>query len=217
MRGLLIKDTKLLLQQKRFFVLMFIIAIMLNVNGSGTFVISYLTFLCTTVGLSTISYDEFDNGYAFLFTLPVERRTYAREKYIFSIILGVLAWIVGVLVTIPVQMYQKADFVMTDSLVEAVALLPCLFIILSFMIPILLKFGGEKGRTVMLASIGIIFVAVFALVKLNEVLHVDWNKIFCMLPTMSIELILSVAFAAAIVIMAVSVVVSAKIMEKKEF
>ena len=40
MRGLLIKDTKLLLQQKRFFVLMFIIAIMLNVNGSGTFVIS---------------------------------------------------------------------------------------------------------------------------------------------------------------------------------
>lgn len=217
MRGLIVKDAKLLLQQKKFFALMFIIAIMLNLNGNGTFVISYLMFLCTTVGLSTISYDEFDNGYAFLFTLPVGRRMYAREKYVFSIVIGVLSWLVGVLVTIPVQMCQKAEFVLTDSLVEAVILLPCLFIIIAFMIPILLKFGGEKGRTVMLASIGIIFVAAIALVKLNESLHIDWDKIFAMLPTMSIELIMTVAFAMAFIIMVISVMVSGKIMEKKEF
>lgn len=217
MRGLLVKDAKLLLQQKRFFALMFIIAIMLNVNGSGTFVISYLIFLCSTVGLGTISYDEFDNGYAFLFTLPVGRRTYAREKYVFSIMLGAISWLIGVLVTIPFQMYQNADFVLADSLVEAVILLPCLFIILSVMIPILLKFGAEKGRTVMLASIGIVFIAGFALVKLNEALHIDWNRIFWALPTMSVELILAVAFAASLIVMGVSIMVSGKIMEKKEF
>lgn len=208
MRGLLIKDLRLFLQQKKFLIMLLVIAILLN---------SYLTFLCCFVSLSTISYDEFDNGYAFLFTLPVGRRTYATEKYVFSIILGVIAWLIGVLTSIPFQMYQNADFVLKEGLIEAVILLPCLFVMLAVMIPFLLKFGGEKGRTAMLVVVGIAFVVGFALVKLVEILHIDVNKILSSLPVMNMGTIVVAAFVASFVVLLVSVVVSVRIMEKKEF
>lgn len=208
MRGLLIKDLRLFLQQKKFLIMLLVIAILLN---------SYLTFLCCFVSLSTISYDEFDNGYAFLFTLPVGRRTYATEKYVFSIILGVIAWLIGVLTSIPFQMYQNADFVLKEGLIEAVILLPCLFVMLSVMIPFLLKFGGEKGRTAMLVVVGIAFVVGFALVKLVEILHIDVNKILSSLPVMNMGTIVVAAFVASFVVLLVSVVISVRIMEKKEF
>ena len=208
MRGLLIKDLRLFLQQKKFLIMLLVIAILLN---------SYLTILCCFVSLSTISYDEFDNGYAFLFTLPVGRRTYATEKYVFSIILGVIAWLIGVLTSIPFQMYQNADFVLKEGLIEAVILLPCLFVMLAVMIPFLLKFGGEKGRTAMLVVVGIAFVVGFALVKLVEILHIDVNKILSSLPVMNMGTIVVAAFVASFVVLLVSVVVSVRIMEKKEF
>ena len=217
MRGLLIKDLRLFLQQKKFLIMLLVIAVLLNGNSNATFVISYLTFLCSFVSLSTISYDEFDNGYAFLFTLPVGRRTYATEKYVFSIILGVIAWLIGVLTSIPFQMYQNADFVLKEGLIEAVILLPCLFVMLSVMIPFLLKFGGEKGRTAMLVVVGIAFVVGFALVKLVEILHIDVNKILSSLPVMNMGTIVVAAFVASFVVLLVSVVVSVRIMEKKEF
>ena len=34
--------------------------------------------------MSSISYDEFDNGNAFLFSLPITRKDYVLEKYIFG-------------------------------------------------------------------------------------------------------------------------------------
>ena len=44
MKGLLIKDLRLMLQQKRFFLILFFIAIVLNFNSDGgTFVVAYLT------------------------------------------------------------------------------------------------------------------------------------------------------------------------------
>ena len=44
--------------------------------------VGYVTFIFTLFTVSTISYDEYDNGYPFLFTLPITRRQYVNEKYV---------------------------------------------------------------------------------------------------------------------------------------
>lgn len=100
MRGLLIKDLRLMLGQKRFFILFVFIAVMLNFNSdSGSaFVIGYMTFVCSVFVLSTISYDEDQNGYSFLMTLPVLRKTYAREKYVFGLLMSSSAWVTAVII-----------------------------------------------------------------------------------------------------------------------
>ena len=89
MKGLIIKDFKLLMMQKSFFVTLTIVAIFFGITTDSIFVIGFLTMICSMFALSTISYDEFDNGNAFLFSLPITRKGYVIEKYIFAIMLEI--------------------------------------------------------------------------------------------------------------------------------
>ena len=100
MKGLLIKDFKLMKNQKNFFFIMiFIAAAMLFAEFESTFVVSYFTMIASMFVLSTISYDEYDNGYAFLFSMPFSRTSYVKEKYVFSILVGRGAWLHSVVLS----------------------------------------------------------------------------------------------------------------------
>ena len=46
---------------------------------------------------NTISYDENGHGYTYLFSLPVNKKIYVREKYILSFIMTVCGWCMGVI------------------------------------------------------------------------------------------------------------------------
>ena len=92
MKGLLIKDFKLLKGQKNFFFIVCLVGVMLMVtSASPSYVISYMTFVFSMFTLSSVSYDEYDNGLAFLFCLPVTRKKYVRE-----VCIRVSAWRNGV-------------------------------------------------------------------------------------------------------------------------
>lgn len=66
MKGLLIKDFKLLKGQKNFFMTITAISIIMIIVSPGTsFPIGFLGFVGALFSLSSISYDEFDNGNCF--------------------------------------------------------------------------------------------------------------------------------------------------------
>ena len=66
--------------------IIFAVVIFMLVAGQDTsFVIMYANIIFMMFGLSTISYDAFDNGEAFLFTLPITKKLYVKEKYVFSL------------------------------------------------------------------------------------------------------------------------------------
>ena len=81
MKGLLIKDYKLLMLQKKTFLLMLLIAICMNfaMQDNPGFIIGYLTFFAALMANTTLSYDEYGNGIIFLLTLPVTRKTYVKQ------------------------------------------------------------------------------------------------------------------------------------------
>ena len=90
MKGLLIKDFKLMKEQKNFLLIILIITIGMSLfTNDLSFALGFLTFIVSLFSLSTTSYDEFDNGNAFLFTLPITRSKYVIEKYYLSMILGI--------------------------------------------------------------------------------------------------------------------------------
>lgn len=68
MKGLMIKDWKLLKNQGRFYAVIVIFALIIMIaNESGyTFAGYYLTFLASLFTLSTFSYDEENGGTGFL-------------------------------------------------------------------------------------------------------------------------------------------------------
>src|SRR5699024_992586 len=109
MKGLMIKDWKLLKNQGRFYAVIVIFALIIMIaNESGyTFAGYYLTFLASLFTLSTFSYDEENGGTGFLMTLPADRKTYVKEKFLFGILLTGGSWLVSCLLSAVFLMIRK--------------------------------------------------------------------------------------------------------------
>ena len=85
MSGLLIKDWKLLKRQGRYYGMVLILVCAMIFVGSksySSFITSYLTFMISMFAISSFSYDELDNGMAFLMALPSGRKHYVQAKYL---------------------------------------------------------------------------------------------------------------------------------------
>lgn len=223
MRGYLVKDIRMLLQQKKFFLLLIFICWMLSMEWEGSTVICYMTFVCSTYVLSSISYDEYDNGYPFLMTLPASRKSYAREKYLFGCLIGGAGWLIGFLMCVVVnQFVRKTQLSLLELCLEGFLYLPILFLLLSVMIPFLLKFGAEKGRMVLFVVLGVVVFLGVMLVKSLSGLGFDWfsSKVlpfFYSLSEVQLQLAGVLFFIASVGVMLISCAISSRIMQRKEF
>lgn len=215
MKGLLIKDLLLLKNQQRFFLLFFLMSAgMLLADFNSVFVINYVTMIFSLFTLSSISYDEFDNGYAFLFTLPITRNQYAAEKYVFGLVTGSFAWIVVTIFAVVMNLVRgragTVELVGTAFLYLFISLL-----FLSIVVPVQLKFGAEKGRIVLICIIGAIFAAGFVMIRAAKTLQLD----FLSTAATSLSPGLVMASVPLISLAAVfgSYLISVNIMKKKQF
>lgn len=84
MKGLLIKDFRLLKGQVYFLLIVTGCVIVFMINGSEAFGVAYVCSMVALLSLTTVSYDEYENGCAFLFTLPITKKDYVKEKYLFD-------------------------------------------------------------------------------------------------------------------------------------
>lgn len=215
MKGFFIKDLKLLKMQKTFFLMIIAIAAGMAVLGEAEsfspFITAYVTFIGGLFTLSTISYDEFDNGYAFLFSLPITRREYVMEKYGFGIVTGSVFWMAGLAVNMAAGFMQGAFSF--DTAVAAFVILAVMFLLLAVMLPFQLKFGGEKGRIAIIGAAGLLLIVGM----LTEKAGVDLSSVLNHLPAVSPEtaILLSAVLAAASLL--VSYKISLFIINTKEF
>ncbi len=217
MKGLLIKDARLIWKQKRFLVILLFLAIMLNFNSDGTFVIAYLTFIGFSFVLSTITYDETDNGYLFLMTLPVGRKMFAVEKYVFGLLLGSFTWTVGFFISIIFKLATEGKVSLFDFSVESLLLIPVFAVMLSILLPFQFKFGSEKGRIAMFLAFAVAVVAAYLSAKGLKSIGIDLEQILDTLPAVHVALVDLFAFLTAAAAVAVSCAVSGRIMQNKEF
>lgn len=217
MKGLLVKDFKILkLQKNTLFLFLFIAIWMTAFFDNASFVIGYFTFVFSLFSLSSISYDELDNGNAFLFSLPITRTDYVIEKYYFGLILGITSWIFSTILTV-IAGSLKGTNSFTDILMIALMIIPFMLIAISIMFPFHFKFGGDKARIAVICVFGLVFVVGVVIVKITEKFHIDIFSIIDNLPTLSMGMLIMVAFLVTIVILLVSVRISISIVKKKEF
>ncbi len=216
MKALLIKDLRLMMAQKRFFLMVAGLAIvMAAMNNDVSFLMGFVTLIIGQFAVSTISYDEYDNGFAFLFTLPVGRRMYAAEKYALGLLLALAACVFSTGVSLIVTAVQGGP--LTEVLAAGAAMLPAALLIQAFTIPFQLKYGGEKGRLVLMAVAGVIFVVIAGGSMLAKTLHFDLAAAVDGLSRWSAGLLLGGMLALTLAALAVSLRISMGVMEKKEF
>ena len=154
MRGLIEKDLRLTLSRKQTLIIFCVMALVMGLSMDGSFIVGYLTMLSTITAVGTISYDEFDNSLAFLMTLPFDRKTYVREKYLFCLLMAAAAWCVGLVLYGVGAVIRHLPFDPADELPMLLSLLPVLYLSAAIMIPLQLKFGAEKSRIVLFILFG---------------------------------------------------------------
>ena len=163
-RGLLEKDFRLFFRQgsSLFLALAFVALFFILTGKTGvTFIAIYIPSVMAVYSGNTISYDENEHGYTYLFSLPVNKKIYVREKYIFSFIMTVCGWGIGIICAGIMVLIKPGEFFDLEMLAMELITIFVFQAIAGIVIAIRLRFEGEKGRFVLPIAILIIFASCY--------------------------------------------------------
>ena len=215
MRGLFEKDFRLLCQNRQTLVLFLMMAVFLGLTQNGTFVLGYLSFTFSILLTSTISYDEMDQGFEFLMTLPVTPKTYVKEKYGFCTVGVIFSVVLSGIIYLIVKGIHGEQILLGEELLTVLIFVPIVWCVIAIMVPIQLKFGAEKGRiAILMVYGGSAFLLYFVLkwigeenVKLMTNFLNQWKP----------EALVLGGFLLSGLVLVISYGISRRIMEQKEY
>ena len=217
MKGMLIKDVKLMKNQMMFFIAIIFMSIAFSAMWENPFfAIGYATSLVSIFTISTISYDDYENGMAYLFTLPISRREYVMEKYLFGVLSTFLALVAAAAIAFGIGAVQKIEFSMDEFVSVAAMSLVMASFILAFSLPVQLKFGAERSRVALLLVMGIAVLIGFLTVKATEAAGVNLEAVLDGLFQDSLARTFIILVLIGIALLVISYQVSVRIREKKE-
>ena len=211
MKGLLVKDFALFLQRKKTFIFLAVWAVIMAFSmDDGSFMVAWMAIISSFFAISSLAYDEYDNCYPFLMSLPVDGRTYAIEKYVFGFICGFGAWLYSTVVYFVIAFCKGRVGDFGTELIQLAIFIPVFLLLMDFSLPLNMKFGNERGRMIILIVWAVVFGGVFVA---DKILDID-------IPASSLQpgfWIIWIIFAVSAVLTVVSMIISIKVMEKKEY
>lgn len=213
MAGLLVKDMRLILRNKPYVVLFIVLTVMLGFSQEGTFILGYFPYAMMILNINTIGYDEMDNGYQFLMTLPINAKTYVREKYILSLAGAVFSWLIAAILYFASRALHGTSIDMQSEVPLIAAFLPVIVLMGDLMIPLELKFGIENSRAVVAGLCGVLGVVIFTFAKFTG----DNGIVAAFSYSMSGGMFACLAVCLMVFLTVLSYVISVRVMEKKEF
>lgn len=225
MKGLLIKDFRVLAKQKKFLIVVLALSVFLAFASEDTgFAGNYVMLILSTLTLTTISYDEMNGGMLFLLSLPANRKTYVKEKYMFAFLDIFMAAVVALVLNYGETVLKKVSFSFDNSVFGVMGMALVMGLMLAVAIPLDFKFGAEKGRMIVTgAMIVIALVGIAGFKFLTETLHIDLlGELTKFLGGIESEAVLSLIVIGGIVVLLLlvlfcSYLIANKIMKKKEF
>ncbi len=218
MKGLFIKDCRLMLTQKQTLLLILLIDLFIALMQKDTnFVMGYTCIIVGSIAVSTLSFDSNDNGYAFLFTLPFSRTEYVLEKYVFT-----FAVIMGgfLLLSVPATLFNMQvaeNFVMEEWILTESVYLVISFLFSALLLPLHLKYGAEKSRIMLFVVLGGVVAAVILVIRLDLPQRLNFAAFFNRIGTVSPYLIIGIVIAVVLILILLSLAASIHVIKKKEF
>ncbi|WP_413527479.1 ABC-2 transporter permease [Marinilactibacillus psychrotolerans] len=215
MKGLWIKDLLMLKKQWKLFALFMLITVFNGyANQSVDIVFMLMSFFFVTVATTTILYDQENQGFTYLFTLPIKKMKYVIQKELLIIFL-ILTSIIMSLFFVGVMVLSQDNFTISGEkliLLSSVALLfGCLTG--SILTPLYLKFGSEQARLVVLILMGTIFGGGFLAQKTGFISWLTSNGFLDTISTMSAIQLAGVSVIIVAVFTSVSAVISERVIK----
>lgn len=225
MKGLLIKDLKILAKQKKFFIFVLLLMVVMSFSMEDvSFSATYSVLIISMLTLTTISYDEMNGGMLFLLSLPANRKTYVKEKYVFAMLNLVFAAVLAFAFGYVASMVKQTDIAVADFAASVMIVLVAVGMALALAIPVDLKYGAEKGRMIVIGVLaGFLVIAVAVYKAISALFHVDvvaeFTKLLARIESKALlaTLLAGGPLVALLLVLYVSYLVSNRIMMKKEF
>ena len=219
MKCLLKKDFELMKVNGKSYIFVAAIAFLyLFMSGSMmNFFVAYVTLIATLTVLTTITHDDFDHGMTFLMTLPVSRQIYAKEKYVFGMIMGVGGWLLASAFAAISVLIRTGSGIDMEFLVGISAYLVMVEMVLAFMIPIQLKFGSDSGRIALLGIWMAAFIIIIFGFRVLSWFGIDTTPLKNTLEGLNYPVLMGILIGLLAVGIVISVNISIRILEKKEF
>ncbi len=217
MKGLLIKDYRLLLQQRYFFTVICLMMLAYMFLFDAIFSICFVTIIFANYTISTIAYDDFEGGMAFIFTLPITKKEYVNEKYVYAVLNAGAASIISTLIAVITSAVRQKPMGGVE-IITCIIMACCMAVLmLTFGIPVQLKFGAERGR---IATVGVV-VAILAVVYIVkwvfERMGVRLQEIEAWIDKQNMILVLGIFVILVVMLVLISKIISLKILNAKEF
>lgn len=217
-KGLLIKDLKLMKNQKMFFITVLLTYVMLlPIYDNPAFCVGYVTMVFSFFTLSTLSYDEYENSAAYLFTLPVLRRDYVTEKYVLGFLMSTLPCLITNVAFYLVAAVKGSETEINAYLFCAAVILPIAYLLLAMEIPLQLKFGQAKGRMAVFISMGGVIIVVLVLNCMKDIVGIEVGAMISRISSLDKSIITVIGVAVFAALMWISYRISCDVVEKKQF
>lgn len=208
MKGLIIKDFFALTKQARLFlaVTVFYLIYSIITKNISMFAAMFTMFM-GFLPINTMAFDEQSKWNKYALSMPLTRTDIVLSKYLLSGISALLSILINFAVlTILIRFTNSATGLKETSLYILAGGGILLFYV-ALLLPVLLKFGVEKGRMLMMA----VFLAPLLIVALLP-------KFGISKPSASLlEALPYLAPPALLVLLLISVAISIRIYQKKEF
>jgi hypothetical protein len=133
-------------------------------------VIGFVCLFCMMLPVSSFAYDEAARWDKYAAAFPAGRRGVVAAKYLLVLCSGALGLALTAVLSLPLQILRRGDLgemLLTGAICVSVGLL-----MNSILLPMLFKLGAERGRVLMMAVYGVIFLAIVAGAKF---LGEDWR------------------------------------------
>lgn len=218
MKGLLIKDYKLMLGQKSFLGIAALMAVLyLTIYKDPIVAVVFITVMCTMFTVSTLSYDEYENGMAYLFTLPISRNKYVLEKYAFALVNCIVTGVIMYAMACGSIKIRGLAISQSDMYSGLAGACFVSIIMISYMFPLYIKFGIEKSRIVSVSGMSAIFLILYLGIKVSKERNGSILKIVSRAEKLSDGIVILLIFAVSVILICISVVCAMRAMKKREF
>ncbi|AWH77733.1 ABC-2 transporter permease [Clostridioides difficile] len=211
MKGLILKDLLNLKGNVKFILLFIIMFGFMSSLGDGNVnnFIGVIIVLCTTMIVSTFSYDDLNKWDSYVLTMPINRNDIVLSKYLTMLIFSFTGVLVSLIVSVTIG-YFKNTLILNETLLINALILSISVCFGSLILPLIYKFGTERAR---LSIILCFLVPTLALLVFKSILENISSPI-------SIEIILNTLVYSlpfvAILLFVISYFISSKIYSKKE-
>ena len=146
MKGLLIKDWFVIWKQAKWMLLLAILYLVLTATGSSYFFVGFSVLFLSMLPITVMGFDEKSKWNHYAVNMPFSRRDMVKSKYLLAGIAIGTAMVLYFLITSVVGLIKNQP---VDYRALLYSLLPMLALgvtFISFNLPVMFKFGVEKGR-----------------------------------------------------------------------